>query len=63
MLVVTRRRKELIVIDLGNGEQITVRVVDCGGRCKLGIEAPQRIVVLREELVGKERTEKHASDN
>lgn len=49
MLVLGRKTNQTIIID---GE-IRITVVDIrGGRVRLGIEAPQRIPVLREELIG-----------
>ena len=47
MLILNRRPGESIAI----GEQILVTVVEVSGdRVKIGIEAPQRIVILRQEL-------------
>ncbi len=48
MLILTRKAEQAIVID---GET-TVRVLSIDGdRVKLGIDAPTRIAVLREELI------------
>ena len=48
MLILTRKAEQAIVID---GET-TVRVLSIDGdRVKLGIDAPARIGVLREELI------------
>lgn len=47
MLVLTRKRDESIII----GDEIRVTVVDVrGDQVKLGIEAPRRIPVHREEI-------------
>ena len=47
MLVLSRRESERIVL----GDAIVVTVVRLvGGRVSLGIEAPQDVAVLREEL-------------
>lgn len=47
MLILNRRPGESIAI----GDQILVTVVEVSGdRVKIGIEAPQRIVILRQEL-------------
>ena len=47
MLVLTRKRSEMIRI----GEDIVIKVIKTGnGAVKLGIEAPQHVRVLREEL-------------
>jgi carbon storage regulator len=50
MLVLTRRPGEAIVLpELG----VTLRVLSVKGRCvRVGVEAPRRVAVLREELVG-----------
>jgi carbon storage regulator len=48
MLVLSRRRKESIVV----GDRITVTVVEIrGNQVRLAIEAPKEIRVLRTELV------------
>jgi carbon storage regulator len=50
MLVLTRKMGESIVIGEGKGA-INVSVVACGkGRVRLGIAAPQDVVIRREEL-------------
>jgi len=55
MLVLGRKPNQTIIID-GN---IRITVVDIrGNRIRLGIEAPGRIPVLREELVGSARPDK-----
>lgn len=47
MLVLTRKRSEMIRI----GDDIVIKVIKTGnGAVKLGIEAPQSVRVLREEL-------------
>ena len=52
MLVLTRRPGESIYI----GEDITITVLDHPGRdVRIGISAPQEMVILREELVEKTR--------
>jgi carbon storage regulator len=48
MLVLARKLNETIVID----DRITVTVLEVrGNRIRLGIEAPQEISVMREELI------------
>lgn len=50
MLVLSRRPGESIIIGEGKG-RIRVTVVEVSGdRVKLGIEAPQEVVILRQEL-------------
>lgn len=50
MLVLSRRIGERIVID-GN---ITVKIIEVHGQqIRLGIDAPEEVRVLREELVGR----------
>jgi len=47
MLVLTRNPQQSILI--GDNIRVTVTYVD-GGQVKIGIEAPQDIVILREEI-------------
>ena len=51
MLILTRRKEESIIID-GN-IKITVLGVD-RGHVKLGFEAPDDVVIVREELLEKD---------
>jgi len=52
MLVLTRREGESIVLSIpGSDEIIAVRVVRTGTQVKLGIDAPQEVEILREELM------------
>lgn len=47
MLVLTRKKDEMIQI----GDNIVIKVISCGrGKCKLGIEAPGNVRVIRGEL-------------
>ena len=47
MLVLSRRQSETVTI----GDEIEIQVVSIrGGRVKLGVTAPQRVHVRREEL-------------
>lgn len=47
MLVVSRKIKEGFWID----DRTFVKVLDIGGKCvKLGIDAPQEVVIKREEI-------------
>ena len=56
MLVVTRKAGEKVVIPQVNIE-IVVAAVLPNGRVRLGIKAPPKVLVFREELLA-ERTEK-----
>ncbi len=48
MLVLTRKSGERIVI----GDRITVTIVKChNGRVSIGIEAPDEVNVVREEIL------------
>jgi carbon storage regulator len=50
MLVLTRKHREKIVIEL-NGDQIIIDVLNIGdGRVRLGVVAPQHITVHRQEV-------------
>jgi carbon storage regulator len=51
MLVLNRKRHESIII----GDNIVVTVVEiCGKQVKLGIQAPDDVVILRTELVDRQ---------
>ena len=51
MLILTRRANERILI----GEDIAVSVLEIEGRrVKLGIDAPSDVLILREEIIGRE---------
>lgn len=51
MLILTRRIGESLIID----EDILVRVIEVkGSQVRLGIEAPDDVQILREELVDRE---------
>ena len=50
MLVLSRKVGEAVVIAGG----IVVRVLDAGGgRIRLGVEAPEEVLVLREEIAAR----------
>ena len=50
MLVLTRRKGESIVIDAGDGIEITV--IEAGnGSVRLGIEAPKSVDIWRKEVL------------
>ena len=53
MLALSRNKGESIVCRTKSGEEITITVIECGGRCKLAIDAPQSVRILREELITK----------
>lgn len=60
MLVLTRKAGERIVI----AENIVVEVLEVqGNRVRIGIQAPQGVTILREELLaGKATTSKKTDD-
>jgi carbon storage regulator len=49
MLVLTRKVGEAVAI----GGGIVVRVLECGGRVRLGVEAPDEVLVMREEVAAR----------
>ena len=54
MLVLTRRKDEAILI----GDDIIVKILSIdGGQVKVGITAPETVVILRTELVEKPEQE------
>lgn len=46
MLVLSRKPGEKVVI----GENVTITVLEAGGRVRIGIEAPPEVRILRGEL-------------
>jgi carbon storage regulator len=53
MLILTLKEDEKILI----GDKITVKVLEIRGKqIRLGIEAPDSVLVLREKLAGKTKT-------
>ena len=56
MLVLTRKKREGVFVAEGkvtaNGENIIIRIIDIqGDRVKIGIEAPEKYQITREELL------------
>jgi carbon storage regulator len=50
MLVLSRKCRERIVVDL-NGETVTIEVLQIkGGRVRIGVDAPDHVAIHREEL-------------
>ncbi|MGD2075836.1 MAG: carbon storage regulator [Gammaproteobacteria bacterium] len=57
MLVVTRRPRESIVIELSTGEEIEIVVLAVkGNQVRLGTDAPDHLLVLRKELLADSAT-------
>ena len=57
MLVITRLVGEKVLIFPPGGKPIKIEIVSVrGDRVRIGIEAPQNVLVLREELVGGNQT-------
>lgn len=56
MLVLTRSEGEEIQLTCPDGTLIWIRLVEVmrGNRAKIGIDAPQSVKVMREELLEKE---------
>ena len=52
MLVLSRRVGE--TINIGDDIKITVTAIN-GNQCRIGIDAPKEVKVLREELVGRDK--------
>ena len=53
MLVISRKRRErLVLIDTETGVRLTVTVAEIrGGSVRLGVEAPSRFKIHREEVL------------
>ena len=55
MLVLTRKAGERIVV---KSEELTITILRIdGNRCRVGVEAPKGVQILRGELVDKEQGE------
>ncbi len=53
MLVLTRKSQQKVTLELPNGDEITILVARIeGNKVRLGIQAPKKVKILREELVG-----------
>lgn len=51
MLVLTRRKRESLIVTLPSGEIMTLTICDLrSDKVKLGVEAPDEVKVQREEL-------------
>ena len=58
MLILTRRVEEKVII----GDEVTVTVLESkGGYVRLGIDAPRRIAVHREEIYRRKKREEAES--
>ena len=52
MLILTRRIGETIIIETPEGTLITVTVLGVkGNQVRIGTDAPEKVVILREELL------------
>ena len=58
MLILTRRVGEAIYI---NGQEIKIRVLETNSnQAKIGIEAPDNMIILREEILNRDKKDKAA---
>mgnify|MGYP007100161034 CR=1 FL=1 len=63
MLALTRRKDEAIVIYTPTGETIEIGIADVGGgKVRIGVEAPPDFQIIRKELIGVTRRNRHAVD-
>lgn len=61
MLVLSRMAGEAVVLDLGDGRRVRLVIVDHRNhKIRVGFEAPQDVVILREELLNKGEVPSHA---
>lgn len=60
MLVLTRKNKESVFIKIknedGSDELIKIQIVGTGKLVRLGIEAPKKFSIMREELMDRKAT-------
>jgi carbon storage regulator CsrA len=55
MLVLTRKTGEEIRIDLGNGRELVVTLIEAkNGKARLGFSAPREVQISRAELLTQE---------
>ncbi|MCP4174984.1 MAG: carbon storage regulator [Fuerstiella sp.] len=55
MLVLSRKKEEVVVLSRLGHEDIEVKVIEVsGGKVRLGIAAPADVKILRKELLGDE---------
>jgi carbon storage regulator len=64
MLVLSRKVDERIVFNPGTADEIVLTVLrTAGGSVRLGIDAPANVLILREELIGKQTPGIATADN
>ena len=51
MLVLTRKEGQQVTITTPSGEELVITITE--GNCRLGIDAPQEYLILRDELLDK----------
>jgi carbon storage regulator CsrA len=52
MLTLSRKKGESIILNTVDGEiKVAIKSIGSGGQVKLSIEAPDTVVILREELI------------
>lgn len=61
-LIITRKEGERLLFILPDGSRIVVRTRTVGDRVKLAIDAPECVVVLREELAAHLLDEERSAD-
>ncbi len=55
MLVLTRRIGEVVVLNPGTAAEVRIKLVDIDrNKIRLGIDAPDDVMILRGELVGRD---------
>lgn len=56
MLVLSRKRNDVIVLNPNTADKVRIVVVDVGGgKVRLGVEAPPEVIVVREEIIDRAR--------
>ena len=52
MLILSRKIDETIIIETPSGDTIEINLIDTTrGRAKIGIDAPEDYLILREEII------------
>ena len=63
MLVLTRKKEEVIDIEVGGDIKISVKILNiAGNRVKLGVSAPRDIIIRRAEVKPNGSSEQNGSE-
>jgi len=63
VLVITRQQNEAIIFELPDGKLAKIIIVRSNSAIRIGIDAPKNVIVLREELYIKNKSQKEKRGN